>query len=297
MNRLILCVCVIVVSLGGYGIFNTVIQKGEDTGFSFLTQDQIDTIKIGGDSLITISKTSTSNWMIGVFPSDTEMLNQFLKRLRRITGRSLVTQKREKHPLFKLEKEAIPIEILSRKKTVFSILVGKQGPIMRSSYIRFKDDNRVYLIDEPISESVSFPVTKWQDLKLLNVRQDHIYQLIISRSGSQIHLTKKKGKWVFDSGKEVNRDSIYAYLYTISRLKGVAMYKNNRSLFEQVIGTSPSIKMVLILQEGAHFEVLIGKKVAAGYYAYSPQNPQFIYIISHQLMDYFKKHEAHFSNV
>lgn len=108
--------------------------------------DLITRIEIKTGEKEIVLKKESQDWLLEDSPADQEKINQLLEKLKILQRTELVSENRENHAQYGLDREkAIQLKVFENENLLLDLLIGTPGPDFEKNHIRVFDENEVYL--------------------------------------------------------------------------------------------------------------------------------------------------------
>lgn len=122
---------------------------------------------------------------------------------------ALVSDNPEKRSLYQVDAAGVHAKGLdSTGKVIFDVVIGKNGPDFASAYIRRLNEDKVYLVHQPIVGQFSPRVNDWRDRKLWSVEPSSIKEISVeSPKGSWKMKKTEAEEWELSEPKGAKFDS------------------------------------------------------------------------------------------
>lgn len=164
--------------------------------FSLFSEQTVDRFTIRKGKEDTVFIRHNNQWKVNNFDVSRQAVNDFFNNLSGLGAMELVSRNLNNHRNFEVTEEegfALTFYTGDSGKT---FIIGKQGPVFNSFYVRDKDENDVYIIYGQLRNILSRPVSYWRDKVIVKVEEGLIDKIeLISKAEPFTIIKNQSGKW------------------------------------------------------------------------------------------------------
>jgi hypothetical protein len=203
-------------------------------------------------------------------------------------------------------------------KELAHILVGKKGETPSFGFIRFKENNKVYMVDKDLRSEFGLysdradqtpDQAKWINMSILSLQSDEISKISMTKNGNEIVLEKSypagepkdekketktadgkvkedSSKWTLvkpSQEKEIPKESVKSLLDSLASLNGANIM--DPSNIEPYGLKSPEATLTLTLKQGTIHSLMLGKDNEGKKFYIQKAGDNFVY----EIYDYTKE--------
>jgi len=234
MKKEFIILAIIVILLGVY----LIIKDRGTTHYRIPTLPQIkaediDKVTIKkGKRLITLEK-GDDKWQIipQGYPADESKVEKIIEVIKGLTLTTLVSEAKD-YRRYDLDNDGkITVTAYKGKETLREFDIGKPAPTYRHTFVRLKDDHRVYHAKGSFRYSFDITVDDLRDKRVLSFDQDEVQEVIFKKGRDTLSVVKtvvtegkedkeeKKTIWKRKDGKDIDEASFKEILRTLSHLR------------------------------------------------------------------------------
>lgn len=185
--------------------------------FPGLIRDKIKKLVITIDKNQVEIAAKNNRWRVGVFPADTERVENIITGLASLQKEDVVSTNKDKHTLFEVD----------GKRTIrfdnHLVYVGASIGLSQI-YIRLDNDPFVYSVSSDLADLLS--PADFRDLKPTLVREEEkVDRVELVWPKHELRAVKKKMDWFLASGKKAKKERIDFWLNDIKTLKGTDLFE------------------------------------------------------------------------
>ncbi|GEM_PF-2648880 len=122
------------------------------------------------------------------------------------------------YSIYKLDKDAVFLDLLSKGKEIVSFRIGKHSPTYSQSYVLYGNDPNVYQVNSNLRNYVKKVKEDIIDRRVLNFEVDRVNDFKVKWGKEAFELAKKDNKWYFKDGKEADSEKVKEVLTSLSTL-------------------------------------------------------------------------------
>ena len=172
-NKALIAVVIFVVLLGVvFLLHENPYKANDDVKLPVIPEVDVKTIdKVElvnkSDSLI-FEKRGEDWWITGSkeYQADKSFFSLVVEKLGKIELERLVSENKEKHAQFEVDQEGTRLKAFSKGQEVRSLIVGKNTPDYRGTFLRLKEDDKVYASKQIVSGALKRKLSDWRDKAL-----------------------------------------------------------------------------------------------------------------------------------
>ncbi len=205
--------------------------KSSEEKFLLPKNINLNKIEIEKKDKTIILKKREDFWVVsslGDFLADQEAVKRIERGIEGIKKMVLVSENPQKSVVYGLADEGIKIKLYNNKGLVADFIVGKRGPSLGTTYIKFNQDEKVYLVEKDLREI--FSLSDYRDKKVLNLEEKNIYKINLKYLGKNIVWEKENEQWKIASFPQFNieQETIKGIVSLISRFTAESIVDNNK---------------------------------------------------------------------
>lgn len=240
---------------------------------SIIIAEELKTIVINRTTDTTEIEISNNNFKIVrpfSYPGDSSTIAFLINSLKNLKLGEVISRRREKFEDFGVGDRGIKIVLKGKKEIGFYI--GKYAGDYQNSYLRFDNDDKVYLVEGITRHQFDIKPDDWRDKTIIKLDKNLIEK--ISIDGKEV--IKKDTLWMYGE-KTIEKHQIDGALNILSNL--------------QAIGFSDTSKFVVrnkvrIFTSGGEFNLEIGDKQNYNYMVRIADRPT-IFLVSEYTVNNF----------
>ncbi|MFQ5455467.1 MAG: DUF4340 domain-containing protein [Nitrospirota bacterium] len=214
------------------------------------------------------------------------------------------------------DEKAINIILYKDKDAVYKhLLLGKKGPGFGGNFVRFKENNSVFLIDKDLRSSIGIfgddnednpDQKRWLDLEILSLTRDNISNIVLKKKRGKEYILEKREKevqkekktdqeqtkeyeWykkISGSEKTVEKSKINPLLSLISRVHAIDV--TDPTDLDSYGLNDPVYTLTITIEDGKKYQIFIGKQKeeakGGGYYLKQSED-KTVYILAKSTYD------------
>jgi len=242
--------------------------------------ENIQTIIIKTAQQETILQKANNQWVINSnnnIPTDKNKISALLDSLEEFDQKELVSQNKEKHSLFQVDKNESLLTLKFTDQPQISFIVGKYSYSRGGTYIRFPEEDQVFLVTTNLTTSIN--QESWKNLRLLEAISFETKKIALSfpqEKQSAIFEKDDQGNWKRE-GRDVDREKIKDFLSSLDYLEGEAVYPK-----EEKQGQLTNAKITLAITNEEGKETKINFYSNNNEFLTGKENEAFIYRLSEE---------------
>jgi len=222
-NKKIIQLIFIVTLLGLFVVWrNRQPELGEDWNSytaktAVLNADTIEAIVIAtGGAQLKLTK-ENQEWKINDIKADSKLVNQMIQSLVSPTTVEVIAETKARYERMGLAPKPQAEVTLSSGTMTQNFLIGNRQS--DGHYVKFGDEDRVYLITALPDETTETSVDEWIDLTILSIPRDSINQIDLSSKYGEVNLVQETGNWHLKEDKAIiNKDNLEQILGPLESL-------------------------------------------------------------------------------
>lgn len=120
------------------------------------------------------------NWWItspNEYMVDKTFQNMVISKLETFELDRLVSENKDKHGAFEVDEQGSRLKVYAGGKEILSLIVGKNTPDYKGTFIRLADSNAIYATKQIIGGGLKKKVEDWRDKHLFDVKGDEINKI------------------------------------------------------------------------------------------------------------------------
>jgi len=151
---------------------------------------------------VTVLQRIDAGWQVStagqdtVYAADSSAVQKLLSNLAALKTGTVVSRNSKRHALYEVSPETgLLIEVADNaKRPLASLLIGKNGPNIFSTYVRAADSDAVYLVDGILKDKVSKTLNEWRDKNIFALEPGAIHAYTVA-GDTRLNLQKSSGEW------------------------------------------------------------------------------------------------------
>ena len=188
-----------------------------------LDADNIRTIRLAyPDHEIVLEKSDTGNWQITdpvETRSDPRAINSLISTITDMKLKRVIEEFNKDAGEFGFDPPSLKISLILDDMEE-EVIVGDEGAMNNTLYIKQGSTQRVVLVDAWIKGSLTKSLFDLRDKKLFSIERDALSELILTFPAQTIHLKKKDQEWWIEDDRSQRADpdiieSLITNLYTL----------------------------------------------------------------------------------
>lgn len=219
------------------------------------------------------------------YPAAIDAVEKLLDAIAEMRAETVVSRNPKNFSSFEVdEKTGISVSVLdAAKNTLASLVLGKSGPDLFSTYVRNTASNRVVLCSGMLKTDFGRDLNGWRDKTVYDFNSRDIIEYIVSDNDT-LHLKKENDAWQVLSPEPFSPDpeKVDEMTKAFATLQAAAFSDDN----ETKCGLTPPIKTVkAVLANNSEQVLVIGKDKNAFQLFAKKKDGETIYIIEKHIID------------
>lgn len=134
------------------------------------------------------------------YPADERALQQIIESLGHMQVDRIVSESAEKQDLFEVSEMMGAHVSFFREgdKELLSVVVGKSGPDMKSSYVRAKNGTKIYVADAALRGFFERKPDQWRDRTFSRIKPEDVHQIRMEKGKDVVAIERdvaEAGAW------------------------------------------------------------------------------------------------------
>lgn len=125
-----------------------------------------------------------------------------LKKIEKLALDRVVSENKEKHKKFEVDESGSQVKVFSKGQALLSVIIGKNTPDYRGTFVRLPDSDVVYATMEVIGGGLKKKLKDWRDKKIFDVDAMDIQKLAFKLKKESYSLARVKPEPPKDAGPE-----------------------------------------------------------------------------------------------
>jgi len=189
-------------------------------------------IKKGEREIILVHKDDKWQIMPNGYPADEFRVKKIIDVIKDLRLVTLVSEAKDYRRYDLTDKEKITVIAYKGDKELRSFDIGKPAPSYRHTFVKLKNDHRVYHADGSFRNSFDLTVDALRDKKVLKFDQDRIDEVVFKKGDKILTVVKtevteekddkeeeKKTVWKQEDGREIDEAKFKDILRSLSNLR------------------------------------------------------------------------------
>ncbi len=219
-------------------------------------------------------------------PASAAAVENLLRRLQSITVGHPVSSSRQRHPLFKVGADGYRVDLLDHSGSIrHSVVVGKRGEDMLSSFVRRADSDEVFLWRQSLDWVVNAETNRWMERDLWGISAADCRAFSVKTADGEYRWERDDEKEWRPVSPETGDVRGRRAGELLSLLIGVRPLELAGRLpeFEERFA-APFMRYRFISREGEEFEAVVGEREGNRYY-FQLQGIPFAYRVGASPLD------------
>jgi hypothetical protein len=190
---------------------------------------EVDTSAV--DSIVLSSPTDTvqlarggkgrAKWQVNGKPADPKMVADLLGALKDSgSSAELVARNPASHSRFRItDDSAKRVRVVQGRRTIVSLLAGKQSSDWDGIYLRRAGEPTVYVMRGGLAPALTRQPEDWRDHTIARVKPDSVSVIEVRRGRDRYTLRKQDKEWVFGSGRAADSTAVANLLSRYQEIK------------------------------------------------------------------------------
>lgn len=140
------------------------------------------------------------------YKADQSAVGRLLHQVKNITAKAVVSEKPEKHALFRVDSAGIRITLWDQSKEVADFILGKGAQTYTQAYLRKATEDAVYIVEGLVEYQVRRDVKEWRDKTIATALRENIRSLTYQFGDTTFTVAFEDSTWVI--GKEKVQESL-----------------------------------------------------------------------------------------
>jgi hypothetical protein len=165
-----------------------------------LTAADVDRVTIarGTDSVV-LARVG-AGWSANGYPADGTQLDQLFRALADTDASSeLIARSAASHGRLGVDSAGRRAVLAKGSDTLLSLVVGEQGRVFQTAYVRLVDDDDVFLYRGALPDLLSRDRDAWRDRRIAGIPPDSIGAVTVTREGRDATTRRTDGGWTIDA--------------------------------------------------------------------------------------------------
>ncbi len=192
------------------------------------------------------------------YPGDSSTIAFLINNLKNLKLGEVISRRKEKFDDFEVGVNGIKISLRGRKEVSFYI--GKYAGDYQNSYLRFENDDKVYLASGITKHQVNIKPDDWRDKTIIKIDKELIEKINIDDK----EIIKKDTLWMYKD-KVIEKNKIDGALFILSELRAIG--------FSDTASFQPRHNIKIFTTGGGEFRLEIGDKRDYNYLVKLPDKP------------------------
>ncbi len=230
-----------------------------------------------------------SNWQVksnsSTYTASTDAVEKLLDAVAEIKIETIASKNPKNFNSFEVtEENGIEISIQgSSNNSMASLIIGKSGPDLFSTYVRNKDANKVILTTGMLKNDFGRDLNEWRDKKVYDFKSGDITEYIVT-DNMTLHLKKEINLWqsVKPENLEIDQKKIKETTGSFADLEAASFSYDNDTKCGFI---KPSRTIKAIFSDNSEETLIIGKDKNAFQFYAKKKDGDTIYIIEKYNLD------------
>ena len=223
LKRIFGAFAVLVVLWGISAVFSSRGGRGPSGGadvaavFEGLDATTVEAVEIDGPTHTLVLERRASVWMTGPYPADSSALDRLWRALSQAQVDRLVASNPASHARLGLSPDSAWTLRLTRSDGGTStLLVGKSGPTLPSTFVRLPDQDDVVVISQDLRTPLTRTPANWRDKTVVRIDTSAVARVVIERDGNSYTVERGDSTWVVD-GEATPRTATTGLMQELTR--------------------------------------------------------------------------------
>lgn len=130
-----------------------------------------------------------------VFPANTANIGRAVQKFAQMTKKAIVTEKPDRYSEFEVDGTKGVMVTVTAKGKESTLILGKAGPTMQTSYARLEGSKEVWEIGGNHASSFRRPSSDWRDKTITALPMDSIRVVQVKHDNVELVLSKQDTNW------------------------------------------------------------------------------------------------------
>ncbi len=207
-----------------------------------LDAESVDKIEIVNQTeAMTFEKSSDVWWMTNPkqYKADTSFTTLVLDKLKEVRFERLVSEKKDKHDQFEVGENGSRVKAFAKGKEVLRLIVGKNTPDYRGTFVRLPDSDRVYATAASLGTGFKKKVEEWRDKTIVGLKEDELNRIEFSLEDGAYALVRKEIPSVEPAAEEKDRGDVATSRW---EMEGDADFRFDQTRLNQMLSSFERMK-------------------------------------------------------
>ncbi|MFC1613172.1 DUF4340 domain-containing protein [Patescibacteria group bacterium] len=259
-----------------------------------VVKEEIDKIEIISDGKTSIIEKQDNIWKVisdHSFIADQEAVASIIEESLKFNKYIVASENKEKIKIFEVDEEkGVNVKIYCQGEEKANFYVGKPGPDYDSNYVRFANEDIVYLSKGYVG--YYFKKEDWRNLTIYNFEAEQVNKAALKYRdvNNNVLMDKIDDKWQINAPyiKEADKSKVETFLNTLAKLKAVDV-EYEKTLKDAGFAISP-IVVRLELEDGSKRNLLVGGKLdGEDKYYIKREEDNTVYVVNKSIVDNLMK--------
>ena len=286
-KQLVILASIVLVLLSIIGLQRLISEQSKQSlnkSYAVIKKKNIQRLAISkGNKTLSIKKKNDIEWDVETFPASQERIDQLINSLASLSTKTLVSENKDKQKLYNVTSKNLNIQIYeTEEEPILSFYIGKQGPTWGSSYIRYKGEPNVYLVEGIVSYLFEPNLAQWKNLKLPPLNIFSLDSFTVNGALKSYGYVKKNNEW-FQENSTITKNisEVSAFLNASTNFFALDLFKTSPELEKKIAKNKAPLQLEFKEKE-TKVHYTFSKKEKDFVYLKISNMPQYIYKINHQ---------------
>ncbi len=283
MKKKILILIALFLLCAGAWMTYTLYQKGKKSeliDYSSYTKNTVNEISIQkGNKKILLSKTP-SQWEIDSLPLDEQKIERALASVTLFSKKKVISTKADKYSVFDVTSSNTLVCVRKEKGKELTFIIGKDGAVLGTTYIRFPDSADVYVVPDELRFTFRQEPLYWKNLKVVELEKNDITGLTLHSFNEYISILKTEDrKWkTHDKFQPISQETaLEHFLLEVSYFIASDVFLNTEEALKKTGLVSPASTLTLSLSNKRFIQISISRPIGRNIFVLSSEKPGYIY--------------------
>ncbi len=183
------------------------------------------------------------DWLItspGEYTAESSWKSAVVEKLEGLKISRVASDKKEKHSNFEVDEKGIRVKAFAKGQEVLSVIVGKQTPDYRGTFIRLPDSERVLVVEGAFASSFKKKVKDWRNKFVYDLPKEEFNYIEFAAASSKYAFEKKEIE-VKQAAKE-GEEAVAPVKETVWKLVGDEKFSVDKTRLESTLNTFAKLR-------------------------------------------------------
>jgi hypothetical protein len=228
-------------------------------------EEQVDRIEfVDGADTISVER-SDQGWRVDQFDADPDKVQEFFTLVATAVEGDLVARSPASHARMGVADDAAKrLRVYQDGKQVAELIVGNNGRVYRTIYVRLPGEDGVYLVEGELRTIVTRSLKDWRDKRIVDIPGTDIHGFEFVRGDTTFGLRAQDSVWVFTKGEPTDSLAVARFRDKFNPLLAQGAMFATPAQVDSTDFAAPDRELILLGAEGDTLSHLLFDETASG---------------------------------